>query len=241
VHAEKRTEKPRTKTYRPDLVRLPELSRARLLIRRFLRCFCRLLVRLLFKYEVSGLEHFPAKGPVLIVTNHLGDADGVFGLAFFPERVEALAKVELYDIPALGWVLDAYGAIWLHRGSPDRRAVRAALDGLAEGRFIAIAPEGRESLTGSLEEGTEGAAYLALKSEAPLIPVTFTGTENKRVLNNLLRLRRTHATMTVGPAFTLTSSSDWRKAITKGTQQIMLTLARQLPPEYRGVYREYVE
>ncbi len=107
---------------------------------------------------------------------------------------------------------------------------------MKEGRLIAIAPEGRESLTGSLEGGTGGAAYLALKMDVPLIPVTFTGTENKRIYTNLKHFRRTDITLTIGTAFNLKQMPDWREAVTEGTDLIMRKLAQQLPPAYRGIY-----
>jgi hypothetical protein len=108
--------------------------------------------------------------------------------------------------------------------------------GVAEGRFVSIAPEGRESLTGALEQGLDGAAYLALKSNALLLPVTFTGTENQRIFHNLKHLRRTVVTATIGKPFRLENTGNWRKDIARGTLLIMDTLASQLPPEYRGVY-----
>jgi 1-acyl-sn-glycerol-3-phosphate acyltransferase len=172
----------------------------------------------------------------LVVSNHLGDADFVVGTALPPVVTETLAKAELYDYPVLGKVLDAYGVIWVHRGQPDRKALRAALDGLRQGKLVSIAPEGRESVTGALEEGTQGAAYLALKAGVPLLPVTFTGTENARIYGNLKRLRRTDVTMTVGPLFRLDDLPDHKQAIEQGTQKIMYVLAAQLPPEYRGMY-----
>lgn len=175
---------------------------------------------------------------MLVAVNHLGDADGLLGIAFFPQPVEALAKMELFDFPLLGWFMETYGVIWVHRGAPDRRALRAALRGLEEGRLVGLAPEGRESITGTLEEGTGGAAYLALKANVPVLPVTFTGTENIRVYNSLRRLRRPKMTMTFGPLFQLEDRPDRREAIETGTEQIMLRLARQLPIEYRGVYRD---
>lgn len=178
---------------------------------------------------------------MLIVFNHLGDADTVLGEVYYPVWVDSLAKVELYDLPVLGKVLDAYGVIWVHRGLADRKALRAALTGLRNGRYIAIAPEGRESLTGQLEEGTGGAAYLAAKADVPVLPVTFTGTENRRVFANMKRLQRTAVTMTVGPSFRLQPQPDLRQAIEVGTQTIMTRLARQLPPEYRGVYADLAE
>ena len=173
----------------------------------------------------------------MVVANHLGDADVVVGLAYVPFEIEAVAKVELYEIPILGYLMDTFGVIWVHRGQPDRLAIRCVLEGLQEGRVIYIAPEGRESVTGSLEEGTEGAAYLALKSGVPLIPMTFTGTENKRVFANLKRLRRSKISLTIGLPFKLEPGPDWRDSVQAGTQAIMKRLAGQLPLEYRGVYK----
>jgi 1-acyl-sn-glycerol-3-phosphate acyltransferase len=172
------------------------------------------------------------------VSNHLGDADVIVGLAFAPSPYDLLGKIELYDFPIVGKLMEAYGIIWVHRGQPDRGALRSALKGLEEGRMIAIAPEGRESLSGGLEEGTDGAAFLALKADVPILPVTFTGTENWRIYNNLKRFRRTEVTITIGPQFRLIRSGKLRQSLKSGTQRIMLTLAQQLPPTYRGIYQE---
>jgi 1-acyl-sn-glycerol-3-phosphate acyltransferase len=230
--------KPITRRLRPEITRLPPLDRWRRLARHLLRGLARLLVWLFIRLEKHGLENVPQRGPALIITNHLGDADVVLLLAAIPCWCDALAKADLYDFPVLGKLMDAYGVIWVHRGQPDRRALRAALQGLKEGRVIGIAPEGRESLTGSLEEGTHGAAYLALKGDAPLIPVTFTGTENRRIYGNMKRLRRTPVTVTVGAPFRLEAEGDWHTAVECGTQTIMQVLARLLPQQYRGVYGE---
>lgn len=229
-------QKPRSESIRPEITRLPRLSQGRKLLRGFYHWTSKLVISLCTRAQVCGMEHFPRHGPALIVVNHLGDADIVLGLAFFPEPVEALAKMELYDFPLLGKLMDAYGVIWVHRGHPDRRALRAGLDGLQEGRLVGIAPEGRESLTGSLEEGTSGAAFLALKADVPIVPITFTGTENARIYGNLKRLRRTEVSLTVGPSYRLEPEADHRHALQKGTHTIMRKLAEQLPPQYRGKY-----
>jgi 1-acyl-sn-glycerol-3-phosphate acyltransferase len=129
----------------------------------------------------------------------------------------------------------------VHRGQPDKRAIKSVLEAFKEGRLVAIAPEGRESLTGSLEEGTTGAAYLAIKGKVPLIPVTFTGTENQSVFYNIKHFRQTDVTVTIGRPFYLDAMSNWRESVHEGTEKIMRTLARQLPPAYQGYYREAVE
>ena len=240
--------------------RLPRLSAWRRLGRFWLRGLAWLLVKLFTRTRVSGLEHFPSQGPALIVTNHLGGADPILGMAFFPVEVDALAKIGLYtQFPLLGRLMEWYGVIWVHPYQADRQALRVALEALKLGRLVAVAPEGRESLSGALEKGTDGAAYLAVKAGIPLVPVTYTGTEDWRVFGNIKRLSRTEISLTVGPVFRLaeapetpspsgdgppsldgTPSPDSRRAereaIRQGTETIMRRLARQLPPEYQGVY-----
>jgi 1-acyl-sn-glycerol-3-phosphate acyltransferase len=197
----------------------------------------KLLARLFLRVEIQGVENFPRTGPALVVMNHLGDTDSVVMLSSLP-YVDAIAlgKIELYDVPVIGKVLDLYGIIWLHRGQPDKRAIRAALDGLANGRILVIAPEGRESLTGSLEEGTDGAAFLAIKADAPVVPVALTGTENTVIYSNLRRIRRSHVTLKVGKMLKLSGQIKGHGKIREGTRQIMEAIAALLPVEYRGAY-----
>ena len=229
--------KPTSEGYHPELTRLPRLTVWPRGLRRLVSWFLRLIVLIFTRCTVNGLENIPRKGAAILVFNHLGDADPMIGMAFSPRQVEFLAKTELYKLAILGKLLDAYGVIWVHRGVPDRRALRAALDGLSDGRLVAIAPEGRESLTGSLEEGTGGAAYLAYKSGSPVLPLTFTGTENARIYPNLKHFKRTRVRLTIGKPINLHPASNRQEAVCQGTQQIMYALASLLPPEYRGVYQ----
>lgn len=173
----------------------------------------------------------------MVVINHLGDADAPLLVGSVPASLDALGKIELYDFRVLGKLLDWYGVIWLHRGQADRRAMRAALDGLAEGRILVIAPEGRYSLTGGLEEGTRGAAFLAFKADVPIVPVVVIGTENAHVYGHMKRLRRAPVTFRVGKVFRLSRQADRREMMRAGTRQIMESLANLLPESNRGAYR----
>ncbi len=231
--------KPVAETYRPELTRLPEYTLARRLFRRFLRWLARPLVHFWLRPEVRGLENFPQKGPAIIALNHLGDADAVLVFSHLPTiEIDPLGASDLYDLWGVGALCEWYGTIWLHRGRPDRRALACALESLRRGRFVAVAPEGRESLTHSLEEGASGAAFLALKADVPIVPIAVTGTENERVYGSLrhFRPRRTHATMAVGRPFRLAQTGGRRESMRLGTERIMRELARLLPPQYRGVY-----
>jgi len=210
---------------------------ARRCYRAFWRGLFNLLITILTKRTVEGLENFPCKGPALVVVNHLGDADTALLLGSLSVSLDGMGKVELYDFPILGKLMDWYGIIWLHRGRADRRAIKAALDGFAEGRIIIIAPEGRYSLIGGLEEGEHGAAFLAIKADVPIIPVVVIGTENAHVYGHLKRLRRAPVTLRVGSAFRISQQTDRREMMREGTRQIMEALANLLPETYRGSYR----
>ncbi len=229
--------KPVTDVWRPDLVRLPKMTFARRAFRVFSHGLMKLVSKICLNVTVEGLENFPQKGPLLIVINHLGDADASAIISTLPVTPDALGKIELYDLPILGKLIDWYGVIWLHRGRSDIRALRAALDGFAEGRIIAIAPEGRYSVTGALEEGSGGAAFLAYKSGVPILPIAVTGTENENVYANLRRFRRARVHVKVGKVFGLTGQAAGRQeAVARGTDQIMGALASLLPEKYRGAY-----
>lgn len=232
--------KPVTDWWRPDLVKLAKLTFARRLFRIFARGLAKAVVFVTMQPTVTGLENFPKHGPALIVINHLGDADAVLLAASIPTTIDGMGKIELNEHWLVGPVFRAYGVIYVHRGRPDRKAIRAALDALTEGRMLALAPEGRQSVEGKLEEGTEGAAFLAMKTGAIIVPVAMTGTENENVYHRKW-WRRARVTLSVGQPFKLTEQADRQKMMRDGTNQIMESLARLLPESYRGNYKNNLE
>ena len=232
--------KPVTEIWRPDLVVLPRLTLPRRAFRWIFRGAMRLLAASIMQVTVSGLENFPKKGPALIVGNHSGDADVVLGAGMLPQPVEWIGKIEnRNDHWLAGPAFRAYGFIWIHRGKPDRRALRVALDALAEGRIIIVSPEGRQTLTGGLEEGTDGATFLALKSGAPVIPVGIAGAQNKNTYSSLKKWKRAEVAFKMGKPFFIEEQPDRRETMREGTRRIMEEIARLLPEEYRGKY-DYV-
>ncbi|WP_408899378.1 lysophospholipid acyltransferase family protein [Nocardioides sp. R1-1] len=119
-------------------------------------------------------ERFPATGPVVVAGNHIGLVDGPLMAIFAPRPVHALTKVEMFAGP-LGAFLRASGQIPLDRFHADPAAVRAALRVLGEGGAVGVFPEGTRG-PGDLETFRGGAAYLALVTGAPVVPLTFLGT-----------------------------------------------------------------
>jgi len=232
--------KPVSEIWHPELVRLPKLTPARRAFRIFVRGVLKFIAKICLKVSSEGVENFPQNGPLIVVINHLGDADTPAIMSALPLTPDALAGVEEFEIPVLGKIMDWYGVIWLHRGRSDTRALRAVLEGLAEGRIIVIAPEGRYSLTGALEKGGGGAAFLAYKSGAMILPIAITGTENENVYGHLKKFRRARVHVKVGKMFKMAEQARGRQeAVDLGTRQIMQSLADLLPEKYQGAYSHH--
>ncbi len=202
----------------------------------FFRLLSRCLARLLLRVTVRGQENVPRSGGVLLTMNHLGGADVVLLVAFTPRPLFASGKSEIMGWRVMGSIARAYGMIPLHRGEPDRTALKRLMALLRVGAAVLIAPEGRESLTGALEEARGGPAFLALHADVPVLPVGLTGTAWRDVLPQWRRLRRPCVTLTFGRPFQLPAGMRRREAV----DEIMRRIAALLPPEYRGVYADTI-
>ena len=114
------------------------------------------------------------KGPVILAPNHTGLIDGPLLAVIAPRPVHALTKQEMFS-RRLGPVLGAAGQIKLDRFHTDPAAVKACLRVLRDGGVVGIFPEGTRG-DGSLQRFHRGAAYLALVTGSPVVPVTMLGT-----------------------------------------------------------------
>jgi 1-acyl-sn-glycerol-3-phosphate acyltransferase len=123
--------------------------------------------------RVHGAEVVPPTGPVVLAANHIGVLDGPLLAVFAPRPVHALTKHEMFR-GRTGQVLHRSGQIPVDRYSPDPRAVRTALRVLRDGGVVGVFPEGTRG-DGELHRFHHGAAYLALVSGAPVVPVVLLG------------------------------------------------------------------
>jgi 1-acyl-sn-glycerol-3-phosphate acyltransferase len=114
---------------------------------------------------------------VIVAANHTGVIDGPLLAIFGPRPVHALTKEEMFRGP-LGPVLRVTGQIELDRFASDLRAVRTCLHVLEHGGAVGIFPEGNRG-SGDLTRFRNGAAYLALVSGAPIVPLVMFGTRPK--------------------------------------------------------------
>ncbi|MBO8154939.1 MAG: 1-acyl-sn-glycerol-3-phosphate acyltransferase [Bacillaceae bacterium] len=134
-----------------------------------------LLFRLLFRMEVTGRNHVPKTGPVIICSNHISNLDPPMVGITSPRDIYFMAKEELFSKKWLGWLLSRLHAFPVKRGMRDRQALRMGLKVLEEQHTLGLFPEGTRSKTGKLGKGLAGAGFFALRSEAVIIPCAIIG------------------------------------------------------------------
>jgi 1-acyl-sn-glycerol-3-phosphate acyltransferase len=143
--------------------------------------------------------------------------------------------------PLFGAIGRAVDAIWLNRFDADYAAFREILTRMEKGGLMVIAPEGTRSKTESLQEAKMGVAFLAAKSGYPVLPVAMTGTEDRLIIQNLKRFRRTKIKVQAGELIhiEIPRGRGREKSLRAATDEIMCQIAAKLPESYRGFYKDH--
>ncbi|HSJ88247.1 MAG TPA: lysophospholipid acyltransferase family protein [Anaerolineales bacterium] len=206
-----------------------------------LRSIVRFVMKLIANIEVYGREKLPA-GNVIVAANHLGRLDTAVLLCIIDREDLIMPVAEKYkNHPLYGAIGRAVNAIWLNRFEADYAAFRQILERMKEGGMLVIAPEGTRSPTEALQNGKMGVTFLAAKSGYPVLPVAITGTEDRRVVENLKHFRRSKITVTAGELLEvrIPTGKGREQAMRAVTDEIMCRIAAILPEKYRGVYADH--
>lgn len=197
------------------------------------------LIRLMCVVDDAALAQVPPKGPLIIACNHISSIEvPLIYSHLVPRPLTGFAKAETWESPFLGALFSLWGAIPLRRGEADITALKMGISALAQGKLVAIAPEGTRSRTGLLGQAHPGVVTLALHSGAPILPMVYWGGEH--LSSNLRRLRRTPFNIRIGSSFYLeTHGAPVTRALRQAMlDEVMYQLASLLPPAYRGIYSD---
>jgi 1-acyl-sn-glycerol-3-phosphate acyltransferase len=146
-------------------------------------------------------ERVPADGPVILVANHAAFLDGPFVFSLAPRPVTFLVKQEAFS-GAFGLVVRGAGQIPIDRSTGDRVALSTALAVLERGDAVGIFPEGTRR-DGDVDEVNQGAAWIALRSGAPVVPVAVLGTRVPGASRDAWPAPRAVLTVDFGQPFSL--------------------------------------
>ena len=199
------------------------------------------LLRPLLSLRLVGEELAPRDGPLLVVSNHLSNADPILLEIAFPRPLFFMGKAELFRNPVFRWILHRFGGFPVARGTPDRSALRRARAVLDQGIALGIYPEGGRSRTGALVKGLPGAGLIALQSNAPVLPVAIHGTEFFPVNGEFPPRRPRHiqpgVTVRFGEPFHIPERVDGKRVTPEeATHLMMMRVAELLPDRYHGIY-----
>lgn len=210
------------------------------------RVFFAPFARLVFRPRIIGRANVPKKGAVLIASNHLSFIDSVVITLVSPRSVSFLAKSEYFTGKGFkGWVTKQFftgiGAIPVERsaGQAAQDALNSGLRVLESGGAFAIYPEGTRSRDGRLYRGRTGVAWLALNSQAVVIPVALTGTQNIQPAGSS-RIHLARVTVEFGMPVPVDRGEDAGsgRARRELTDDIMEAIQRMSGQEFAREYNE---
>jgi 1-acyl-sn-glycerol-3-phosphate acyltransferase len=205
------------------------------------------LLRAIWRPHVSGLEHVPRTGPLILASNHQSFIDSVLIPAVTPRPVHFLAKSDYFQGKGIKgrlvkeWFV-TFGALPVDRD--DSKAALASLDTalavLAEGGAFGIYPEGTRSRDGRLYRGRTGVAQLALTSGAPIVPIGLRDTDRLQPVGSN-RPRLVRVTVTFGEPIDVRGKYDGvppGRARREITDQVMAAIQKLTGQEEAGVYND---
>jgi 1-acyl-sn-glycerol-3-phosphate acyltransferase len=195
------------------------------ILRGFLRLLGRILMKLLTRTTVSGVENLPKDGPLILVANHVAFFEAVMMVLYSPWLVEVVGTGEIPMDPRYAKLISTYGYIPIRRGDMDREALNGALDVLKQGGVVGIFPEGGiwES---SAKKGRSGVAWLSYQSNAPILPIGFGGVDG--AIGNIIKLKRPRLTMNIGTVIPPIDPSIAGKARKEALQDAANMIMRQI-------------
>jgi 1-acyl-sn-glycerol-3-phosphate acyltransferase len=204
-------------------------------------------VRAVWRPTVTGLEHVPRSGAVILASNHLSFVDSVVIPVVAPRKVVFLAKSDYFTGTGVRGALQRAWFEGLGMLPVDREDTKAAiasldtaLEVLGRGDAFGIYPEGTRSRDGRLYRGRTGVAHLALTAGCPVVPVALTGTQDIQPVGSRLP-RRASVTVRFGAPIAVAGEYDGvpsGRARRELTDRVMAAIGQLSGQEEAGVYNE---
>lgn len=188
-------------------------------------------MQVLFGLKIEGREKVPMQGPVVLASNHMSFLDPIAMGVACPRPVSYISRDDVFKYPILSWLLPRLYVIPVARGAGDLGAIKAAIRILKEGMAFGIFPEGRRSRTGAIEPFKTGAAAIALRTGATVVPAAIIGSDKAWPVGSSPRLRR-RIKVIFGDPIVLPAGKADHQTMEEVTQRLEAAVTALLPPEY---------
>ncbi|MCC6435350.1 MAG: 1-acyl-sn-glycerol-3-phosphate acyltransferase [Acidimicrobiales bacterium] len=199
------------------------------------------LFRVLWRFEVDGLDRVPGRGPAILTPNHTSVIDSFFLPCVLPRRITYVGKAEYLDDWKTRYLFPALGMIPIDRtgGDAAEAALSAAESVLRRGELFGIYPEGTRSRNGKLHKGHTGPARLALRTGAPIVPVGLIGTREIQPPDTALPTPFRPVTVRFGQPIEVTRyrhRADDRRLLRQIMDEVMYEIRELTGQEYVDTY-----
>jgi 1-acyl-sn-glycerol-3-phosphate acyltransferase len=199
----------------------------------------RLLSQMLVRMDPQALDSVPPRGPLIIAANHVNFMEAPLMIThMLPRPLTVVTKPASFEKPFRRFFFQNWDSIIVTPGQGDRQSFLEIQAALADGRIVAILPEGTRSGDGCLRQGYPGIVLAAIRSGAPILPIVYYGHET--FWEDLKHLRRATFNLVVGSPFRLENHGQAlsRAVREQMTAEIMYQMAALLPQRYRGLYSD---
>ena len=155
----------------------PRRSRLSLVWYAFARGLVELVCRLYWRVDVRGRENIPRTGSYVISPVHRSNIDTLLTGCLTRRRVRFMGKDSLWKYGWSGALFSSLGGFPVHRGTPDREALRICEEAVRGGEPVVLFPEGTRQSGPKVHPLFEGAAFVAARAGVPVVPVGIGGSE----------------------------------------------------------------
>lgn len=139
--------------------------------------------KIFYRLEMHGEENVPREGAFIVCGNHVDFVKVPVIVLFTPRKVNFIAKAELFNNPILAWLGNLFDVISVKRGKQDIDSMKNSLKVLAKGEGLGLFPEGTRNGLAKKVKVKNGAAFMALRTGKPIVPVGVKVTKAKIILN----------------------------------------------------------
>ncbi|RVU54942.1 lysophospholipid acyltransferase family protein [Anaerosphaera multitolerans] len=142
---------------------------------KFIRTIGFIIFKILYRFEIVDYEKIPMGVPLVICPNHKSNWDPIFVSALIKFQIHWMAKKELWEVPLLGNLISALGAFAVDRDAVDIKAIKTSMRLLKENKAIGIFMEGTRVKEVNYSNAKAGAAVIAHRGSALIVPVYIQG------------------------------------------------------------------
>lgn len=194
----------------------------------------------LTKINIKGTENIPKKGPFVVVCNHFSRLDPPFVIYAIKKPINFLMASDQTVEAEIMWAPWLYGFIPTNRQNIAPSTIKRSMKALMDGEIVGIFPEGNAHEQ-HLRKAKNGAAYLAMTAQVPILPMSIVGMDN--VWDKWFKGVKPNLRIRIGQPFALgkfpRSKEKRNFVLADAGEKIMLKIGELLPKEYHGEFANH--